>query len=134
MGDCGSRPIQNIDYEQFKIKTALNDKKFIPKIAIPCLAEYSDGLFKIIDNDDEQEAINVIETLDFQIERIKNIILRLYSESYSVESKLVIEIQKAKDIYTEADCFFTPDPFVQIVLDPISVVFKTLPGGPVEPN
>ena len=123
MGDCTSRPEFSTEEAHIKERNSINDKEFIYLPTLELLHDYDD---KPITTEDEQDEANLqLYTLENQIPKLEKKLSALLLAIPPESGKLLIEIQKGKDIIPNASCIYNPKPYVEVELSPMNMIFST---------
>ena len=123
MGDCASRPKPEDEKTHISRQNHTNDSKFTHMLSFPILNSYNDGPIKTAD--DLDEAKTQINYLEKQIPILESKLSELLSGKTTNTQKLIIEVQKGKDIIPPVPCIYDPCPYVKIELSPVKIAYRT---------
>lgn len=124
MGDCASRPKDDEVKSHLKYTDTSNDIFFFPLIDIPYLKEINDN--PILTADDQDQTNKHIKSLSLDLQKCEKTLKGLKSESSKNSgSKIVIEIQKGKDIFPDIMCFQDAKIYVDIEIVPTNTKFQS---------
>jgi C2 domain len=126
MGDCGSRPKPNEEEAHDSHEDHSNDPKFVFKPSMSLLDEYKPKPIKTAD--EQMQAQVQLKALDDQILFLESSLSKFTSENPPDSSKLLIEIQKGKNLTPNISCLKHALPYVTVELSPGKITYTSSPG------
>ncbi|CAG9332280.1 unnamed protein product [Blepharisma stoltei] len=124
MGDCASRPKEEEVNSHIKYKDNKNDKYFIPLVDMPYLKDINNN--PITTADEQDQITQYVKLLEIDIKKTEAKIKELRSDPpKNSGSRIVIEIQKGKDIIPDILCFQDAKVYVIVEIQPLKTKFQT---------
>lgn len=134
MGVCASRPKDDEISKHQRYADHGNDHKFKYITQFPFLKEIKPGNIKTADEQDKyKEWVTQLETEIPNIRKKLDSAKKLWATTPSNQSQLLVEVQKAQDIYPNLLCFQQSHPYVLIELLPKGPNERTFIGSPSIP-
>lgn len=134
MGVCTSRPKDDEVSKHQRYSDNVHDHKFKYITKFPFLDEIKPGNIKTADEQDQyKQWLTKLESEIPIIRKKLDSAKKQWATSTPKQPMLLVEVQKAQDIYPELFCFQKSQPYVQIELLPNGPKEKTKVGSPFLP-